>query len=68
MHDDKGEEVQLTYETIFLVESHRAVRKEAYEGLYVYEQYQHTIKTCGTLMPKFANCPVALSENFVPER
>ena len=41
VHDDKGEEVQLTHGNyISLVESKdRAVRKAAYEGLYkVYEQ------------------------------
>ena len=81
MHDDKGEEVQLTHGNyISLVESKdRAVRKEAYEGLYnVYEQYQHTYaKTLQTNVKvhnfnakvrKFSSArEAALSENFVPE-
>ena len=57
----------------------RAVRKEAYEGLYkVYEQYQHTYaKTLQTNVKvhnfnakvrKFSSArEAALSENFVPE-
>mgnify|MGYP001789331238 FL=1 len=81
VHDDKGEEVQLTHGNyISLVESKdRAVRKEAYEGLYkVYEQYQHTYaKTLQTNVKvhnfnakvrKFSSArEAALSENFVPE-
>ena len=81
VHDDKGEEVQLTHGNyISLVESKdRAVRKEAYEGLYkVYEQYQHTYaKTLQTNVKvhnfnakvrKFSSARgAALSENFVPE-
>ena len=81
VHDDKGEEVQLTHGNyISLVESKdRAVRKEAYEGLYkVYGQYQHTYaKTLQTNVKvhnfnakvrKFSSArEAALSENFVPE-
>ena len=81
VHDDKGEEVQLTHGNyISLVESKdRTVRKEAYEGLYkVYEQYQHTYaKTLQTNVKvhnfnakvrKFSSArEAALSENFVPE-
>ena len=81
VHDDKGEEVQLTHGNyISLVESKdRSVRKEAYEGLYkVYEQYQHTYaKTLQTNVKvhnfnakvrKFSSArEAALSENFVPE-
>lgn len=81
VHDDKGEKVQLTHGNyISLVESKdRAVRKEAYEGLYkVYEQYQHTYaKTLQTNVKvhnfnakvrKFSSArEAALSENFVPE-
>ncbi|WP_368403697.1 oligoendopeptidase F [Streptococcus parasanguinis] len=81
VHDDKGEEVQLTHGNyISLVESKdRAVRKEAYEGLYkVYEQYQHTYaKTLQTNVKvhnfnakvrKFSSArEAALSDNFVPE-
>ena len=81
VHDDKGEEVQLTHGNyISLVESKdRSVRKEAYEGLYKgYEQYQHTYaKTLQTNVKvhnfnakvrKFSSArEAALSENFVPE-
>ena len=66
VHDDKGEEVQLTHGNyISLVESKdRAVRKEAYEGLYkVYEQYQHTYAK--TLMPKFANSHLPVERPFL---